>query len=97
MPIATIGMVVIFLMAFCIVTWQADRVRNAEDKAEFFKDLYDKTIQAQTEIATKAADLVSNQLLKNREAFVINTDLNESADAYAKRLGLKRYGCANHE
>jgi hypothetical protein len=35
--IPTIGMIVIFVMALGIVSWQAERVRKAEEKTEFYK------------------------------------------------------------
>jgi hypothetical protein len=39
--VSTIGMVVIFLMAFGIVSWQEERVRKAEDALEVFSNALD--------------------------------------------------------
>jgi len=63
--IGTVGMIVIFVMAFFIVSWQAERVRKAEDARE--------DAQAALEVTqAMVAELVSEICLLDKKEAAIN-------------------------
>lgn len=61
LDVSTIGMVVIFVMAFGIVSWQANRVRKAEERVEeLVKSLEPEPIEA--DIPGESADQYAERI-----------------------------------
>jgi hypothetical protein len=87
--ISTIGMVVIFIMAFFIVSWQAERVRKAEDA---LGDTQEEVVNLLTQIRNlKDARVMNEKLLdyvsdKRNLAESENAKLQKKLDA-AYELG----------